>query len=591
MPSCPDTQEALLIEAEHFDDLGGWTLDTEFMASMSSPYLIAHGLGVPVADAVTTVRIPTPGKWRVWVRTFNWVARWKAPGAPGRFQLVVNGKALTRVLGTEGSCWHWQDGGVVDIPGQQVTLALHDLTGFNGRCDAIYFTRTLEDDPPPNTTGVMPTWRRQVLYMKGEAHVGHFDLVVVGGGYAGMCAALSAARAGLKTALIQDRPVLGGNASSEIRVPLRGLIPVHGPWPGIGRIVEELQYDPNPDSRKPERKDDARCERILSEEKTLSVFLYHSLYSAHVDEGRIQCVTVLDVRTGASKTMTGRLFADCTGHGTLGALAGADTMIGTQEGDDYQPSREEPLMGLTNKWFWELADSPQDFPPTPWALDLELHEIPVGALHATWCWESGFSRHPIDALEYIRDWNLRAVFGIWNAMKHKDAGGQYANARLLHVGVIGGPRESRRLIGDYVLNEDDILRRVVFNDGFVPVSWFLDRHFPSAGCPERFSEDPFLAKAVHKPGTDRDDRPRHAAPWWGIPYRCLYSRNIANLFMAGRNISTSYWALGAVRVMRTCGMMGEVVGKAAALCARQDCLPRDVYEKHLHEMERDISTQ
>ena len=156
----------------------------------------------------------------------------------------------------------------------------------------------------------------------------------------------------------------------------------------------------------------------------------------------------------------------------------------------------------------------------------------------------------------------------------KAPGGIYANARITHLAAIGGPRESRRLIGDHLLSEEDMLNRSAFEDGFVPVSWFLDRHFPVAESLRKHPDDPFLGQGAHKPGTKREARPRHADPWWGIPYRCLYSRNIGNLFMAGRNISTSYWALGAVRVMRTCGMMGEVVGKAAAICVHSPICSR-----------------
>ena len=575
----------LLIEAEHFDDPGGWTVDTEFVQSMGSPYLLAHGLGQQVADAVTTVHFPATGAWRVWVRTLDWVARWKAPGAPGRFQLHVNGRPCQTEFGTEGADWHWQDGGIIEVERPEVKLTLHDLTGFDGRCDAVYFTRDLATGPPPNDNRVLAPWRRGVHDGESETESESYDLVVVGGGYAGMCATLSAARAGLRVALIQDRPVLGGNASSEIRVPLRGLIPDDGPYPGLGALLEELQYDADPNCRHPDPRDDARYERVLGAETNLSLFLSHCLFEVETEDDRIRRVKALDVSTGTCKVFAARLFADCTGHGTLGALAGADFMIGVDSGAAFRPSRDHPLMGMTNMWFWEMAETPQPSLETPWALDLSLGDIPAENLKWSWSWESGFYRHPIDDLEAIRDWNLRAVFGAWRAMKNAP-GGTYTNARITHLAAIGGPRESRRLVGDYVLNEDDMLNWSTFDDGFVPVSWYVDRHFPVVESMRKYPDEPFLGKGRHKPGTDREVRPRHADPWWGIPYRCLYSRNIGNLLMAGRNISTSYWALGAVRVMRTCAMMGEVVGKAAAICAERDCRPRDVYHRHLSELKQ-----
>ncbi len=188
----------VLVEAEHFDDLGGWTLDTGFVESMGSPYLMAHGLGTPVADATTTVRLPEPGAWRVGVRTFDWVARWDASGCPGRFEVLVDGEPVGVVFGTEGADWHWQDGGVIQIGKPDIRVSLHDLTGFNGRCDAICFSRDCTSPRPP--LGCRPSV--QAGREPGDNAPSRYDFVVVGGGYAGMCAAVSAARLGLSVALV-----------------------------------------------------------------------------------------------------------------------------------------------------------------------------------------------------------------------------------------------------------------------------------------------------------------------------------------------------------------------------------------------------
>jgi hypothetical protein len=409
-----------------------------------------------------------------------------------------------------------------------------------------------------------------------------FDLVVAGGGYAGMAAALSAARRGLKVALVQDRPVPGGNGSSEIRVPLRGLLPEKTIWPGLGSVVAELQADPHPNARPPVPEDDARLERVLRSEPNLTLLLNHVLTAVEMDGRHIRAVLAANTRRPVVRRLRAGLYADCTGHATLGALAGADFMMGPcGDGRAYTVSREQPVMGMSNQWFWRTTGHPCSFPDVPWALDLPAEDFPEQILQAQWSWESGFYRHPIRDLEAIRDWNLRAVFGAWNALKNKHPVQAYARAELDVVVAIGGPRESRRLQGDYILTSEDMLQRVAFEDGLVPVSWHLDRHLPQPAILARFPDDPFLAVGTHQPGTAREDRPRHGAPWTGIPYRCLYSRNVGNLFMAGRNISTSYWGLGAVRVMRTCGMMGEVVGAAAAICVKQACSPRAVYAKHL----------
>lgn len=578
----------VFIEAGSFDEFGGWILDTQFIEIMGSTYLMAHGLGKPVPDAKTRVNFPETGKWRVWVRTKDWVARWNSPGAPGRFQLLIDNKPVEEVFGTKGAEWHWHDGGIVEIDNPAVTISLHDLTGFNGRCDAIYFSKDLGGNPPPDDNKILPQWRKELLGLTSQGKtIGVFDLVVAGGGYAGMCAALSASRMGLKVALIQNRPVFGGNASSEIHVPLRGLIPKDGPYPHIGEIVEEIQYDSDPDARLANFRDDAKYEAILSREKNITLFLFHHAWEVEMNDNHITGVKILDTRDCSWKLIKGRYFADCTGHATLGALSGADSMIGSFSESEFSTFKDS-LMGMTNKWLWEMTPDPEIFPQTPWALDLTMKDFPLhsSGYWGTWAWEGGYYRHPINDLEYIRDWNFRAVFGAWNAVKNKEKASEYINARLAGLVAIGGPRESRRLLGDYVLTGNDMINRVEFDDGFVPVTWYLDRHFPDEKYNKKYPDDPFIARADHKFGTNREDRPRHGAPWWGIPYRCLYSRNISNLFMAGRNISTNYWALGAVRVMRTCGMMGEIIGKAASVCVEKNCQPGDVYYSHLSQLRK-----
>ena len=213
------------------------------MDVMGSPYLLAHGLGVPVADATTSLLLPEPGTYRVWVRTKDWVARWNAPGAPGRFHVLIDGKPLAETFGTKGADWFWHDGGAVRLNKKEVKLALHDLTGFDGRCDAIM----LSTDPgfvPPNESKALAALRRKAPgFAERLVDEGDYDLVVVGGGVAGCCVAVSSARLGLKVALIQDRLVLGGNSSSEIRVWIQGQTR-QKPYPIIGEIVDELNTHP-----------------------------------------------------------------------------------------------------------------------------------------------------------------------------------------------------------------------------------------------------------------------------------------------------------------------------------------------------------
>ncbi|QDU59469.1 hypothetical protein Pan216_02970 [Planctomycetes bacterium Pan216] len=555
----------VLVEAESFDDHGGWKLDTQFIDEMGSPYLLAHGLGEPVKDATKEVTFPETGTYRVFVRTKDWVARWKAPGTPGRFQLLVDGKPLEETFGTKGAEWSWHDGGTVKITKPNVTLSLHDLTGFDGRCDAILFTK--KGQAPPNELAKLTPWRKKLLGLPAETEEeGPYDLVVVGGGYSGMGAALSAARMGCKVALIQNRPVLGGNGSSEVRVWAMGLIR-RGKFSRVGEIIEEFADKATLSPGTKEEFGDEKKEALVRAEKNIDLFLNHHADRVEMEGNHILSVGAFDTRTGARRDFKGNLFVDCTGHGTIGALANADWDM-TDKG----------RMGMSNMWRWENTDEPRTFPETPWALDLEMKDFPYPKrFHGQWFWESGFDKDPLADAEGIRDWNLRAVYGAFNAMKNGDGAADHPNARLIWLAFIGGPRESRRLMGDVILTQEDIVAKKDFPDGCVPSTWSIDLHYPKEQYAEKFKDNPFISYAVHDRRVDRQFG-------YPVPYRCFYSRNIDNLFMAGRCISVTHQALGTVRVMKTCGMMGEVVGKAAALCTEFNCKPRDVYTNYLGDL-------
>ncbi|MBI1373178.1 MAG: FAD-dependent oxidoreductase [Phycisphaera sp.] len=561
---------AVLVEAESFEKPGGWVLDTQFITSMGSPYLLAHGIGRPVADASTTVQLPGAGTYRVFVRTKDWVAHWDGTsGSPGKFQVLINGNALSETFGTKGAEWNWQDGGTVAIDGDaKITLSLHDLTGFDGRCDAIYFTKDVNGTPPPSEGKILPAWRRKLLGLGDEPTLKDgYDLVVVGGGYSGMGAAISAARQGIKVALIQDRPVLGGNGSSEVRVWAMGNIR-RGPYPTIGEIVAEFSDHAHKSPGTYEEFEDAKKEAIVRAEPNIDLFLNHHAYKVDMDDKKIGAVYAFDTRTSEQKKFVGRFFVDCTGHGTIGALANADYDM-TDKG----------RMGMSNMWAWDESDKPAEFPDVSgWALPLKMKDFPYPRdHHGQWFWESGFDQDPINGAEYIRDWNLRAVYGAFNAMKNGDGADKHDTAFLTWVAFVGGPRESRRLLGDVILSEDDIVSKKEFKDGTAPSTWSIDLHYPKQQYAEKFPDNPFISIAKMNHAVDRN----YGYP---IPYRCFYSRNVPNLFMAGRCISVTHEALGTVRVMKTCGMMGEVVGKAAAIATAHSCTPRDVYEQYWDEM-------
>ena len=229
----------ILVEAESFAICGGWVVDQQAMPAIGSPYILAHGMGTPVEDAVTTVDIPRGGRYRIWVRTRDWAKRWSRTGSPGRFEVAVNGRPLQTVFGTGREEWHWQDGGIIFLSAGKSILSLHDLTGFEGRCDAVFFTTDLTSLPPESAEELAAFRRKQLNLSEIPENKGYYDLVVVGGGIAGCCAAISAARLGCSVALIQNRPVLGGNNSSEVRVGLSGLI-TQQPYSNLGNLLDEL---------------------------------------------------------------------------------------------------------------------------------------------------------------------------------------------------------------------------------------------------------------------------------------------------------------------------------------------------------------
>ncbi|TWT56714.1 hypothetical protein KOR42_00680 [Thalassoglobus neptunius] len=558
---------SVLVEAESFDEPGGWKLDTQFIREMGSPYLLAHGLGRPVSDAKTTITVPETGTYHVHVRTKDWVARWNAEGAPGRFQVLINGETLDVDFGSTGAEWFWQPGGTVELEKGEVTLTLRDLTGFDGRCDAIYLS-TEDNDTPPNSGRILSEWRREQLNLPNEPIVeSGYDLVVIGGGYSGMGAAISAARSGCRVALIQDRPVLGGNGSSEVRVWAMGNIR-RGKYPRIGEIVEEFADKATKSPGTFEEFEDAKKEALVRAESNIDLFLNHHAYQVETDGDHLTAVYAFDTRTSADRRFEGTLFCDATGHGTIGFLAGADW-------DMENAGR----MGMSNMWAWAEADEKVNFPETPWALDLTMKDFPYPRdHHGQWFWESGFDKDALGDAEAIRDWNLRAVYGAFNAMKNRDGASKHETAYLTWMAYIGGPRESRRLMGDVILTADDITAKKDFPDGCVPSTWSIDLHYPKQQYAKKYPENPFISVAEHDRSVDRN----YGYP---VPYRCFYSRNIDNLFMAGRCISVTHEALGTVRVMKTCGMMGEVVGKAASICVLRDCFPRDVYERYWSDLD------
>ncbi len=312
-------KETLLVEAESFQDRGGWVVDQQFMDQMGSPYLLAHGLGKPVAPARTTVKLPKKGQWHVFARTWNWCAPWGVEDGPGKFQIAVNGEPLAQVLGT-GKQWGWEYAGSFTASGKEATLELCDLTGFEGRCDAIILSRSAEP-ALPNDAKTLAAFRRKLLGLPAQPRsAGNFDLVVVGAGVAGLTTAVKAAREGLKVALINDRPVPGGNNSTELKIIASGDLNV-APYLSLGNVTREI---------KDVYKQEEQVLQTLAAESNLSYFPSMHVFSVTMDGGRIVSACAKHIETSEELAFYAPLFADCSGDGNLGYLAGAEYRSGRE---------------------------------------------------------------------------------------------------------------------------------------------------------------------------------------------------------------------------------------------------------------------
>ena len=570
-------QDRLLVETESFAEKGGWVIDQQSMDVMGSPYLMAHGMGKPVDDASTTVLFEQGGQYQVFLRTRNWTAAWSEHAA-GQFQVSIDGEKIQETFGTRNQDWTWVPAGQVEIAKGEVEIALHDLTGFNGRCDAIYFTAD-SNDSPPNETKQLESWRNELLGLGGEIADEEYDFVIIGGGMAGTCAAISAARLGVKVALVQNRPVLGGNNSSEVRVHLGARIKLE-PYPALGNLVNEIGPERGGNAQPKDYYEDDKKLIAALNEPNLSLFLSHHANEVEVEGGRITRVVAESLETGRKRAFVAPLFADCTGDGTIGYLAGAEYMTGRESRDKFNeptaPVEADNLtMGISVQWFSETGEEASKFPDIEWTLPWS-EEKSFAIRRGDWDWETGMGKDMIREAEFIRDYGLLVVYSNWSYLKnHYSKKDQFANERLRWVAYIGGKRESRRLVGDYILTENDLTSQNFLPDGTAPTSWTIDLHYPDPENQEKFEGEAFRSIAKHI----------KIYPY-PIPFRCLYSKNVNNLMMAGRDISVSHVALGTVRLMRTGGMMGEVLGMAASICKDRGVDPRAVYETYFADLER-----
>ncbi len=590
-----NTNNSVMALATRFNDKGDWTLEQQFVLQMGSSYLMAHGLGTPLAkDAKTEINIPEDGDYRLWVRTKNWTAFWSEGKTPGIFQVLIDGKAdpsefgigkmpldvkagidfpddidTSREARAERAQWYWQKGETYHLTKGSHSIALHDLMGLDGRCDAIILTST--DEVPGDSLEDYRTLREALLGPGKPEDKGNYDLVVIGAGMSGLCAAIAAARLGLKVALVQDRYILGGNNSSEVRVGLGGQINMP-PYPSLGYILNEIGPDRIGNARGAHHYQDWKKWDVIAAEPNISLFAGYTVVNAEMKDGKIVAVTAVEATNQNLIRISGNLFSDCTGDANLAVMAGAATMMGREArsefGETLAPEKADDFtMGVSIEWYCEDWNTPCSFPDSvDWGLKLD--EDTVEPVHrANWYWEVGMRDDQIADAEKIRDYGMYVAYSTFSYCKNRLAKKEdWECTHLTWVSHVSGKRESRRIVGDLILREQDLTRPIPYEDGTCTTTWRIDQHYPMEKNSADYPGEEWMSYGKLMPIDP-----------YAIPYRCLYSRDVPNLFMAGRDISVTHVALGSVRVMRTCAMMGEVVGMAAAVCCRRGSMPRDVY--------------
>ena len=410
------------------------------------------------------------------------------------------------------------------------------------------------------------------------------DLIIAGGGISGVCCAITAAREGLKVALVQDRPVLGGNASSEVRLWILGATSHMGNnnrWAREGGVIDEILVENtyrNPEGN-PVIFDFILLEKI-TEEKNISLFLNTAVYEI-VKKGSdiIKAIKGYCSQNQTEYTFTAPLFCDASGDGIIAFLAGASFRMGAESREEFNekfaPSKAYgELLGHSLYFYSKDTGKPVQYIPPSFALT-DIATIPRYKTFnlqeqgcKLWWIEYGGRLDTVKETETIK-WELwRIVYGVWNYIKNSGNFPEAANYTLEWVGTIPGKRESRRFCGDYMLVQQDIVEQRYHDDAVSFGGWSIDLH-PADGV---FSE---------LPGCNQ----WHSKGIYTIPYRCMYSKNIANLFLTGRILSASHVAFGSTRVMGTSAYNAQAVAMAAAIAKERQILPRGVLS-HINELQQ-----
>lgn len=418
--------------------------------------------------------------------------------------------------------------------------------------------------------------------MEFEKRTVQKDLVVIGGGMPGLCAAIQAARLGLSVALVNDRGYLGGNASAEIRVSVDGAdgCQEFNLFSRETGVLEEVRLEDlrrNPQNNKYIW--DGVLLDMVDREKNIELFLNTNIDRVDMDgEKRIRSVSGSQMDSETRFDFSGSFFLDDTGDGTVGALAGAEFRMGREAAREFDEriapvEADEKVLPSTLSFYARDMGEPVKYIPPDFAVDLtktdilKYRVIPQNSfMRFQWYYEICGGMNQVKDIEKIIRMHRELVYGIWDYIKNS---GNYPaeNYDLEYVASLPGKRESRRIVGDYLLTEKDIVEQREFEDGVGYGGWSIDLHAVEGFYAREIINKHFFLKGIYQ-----------------IPYRCGYSKNVENLFMAGRCMSTSHVAFGSTRVMATLSTLGQALGAAAHLCKKYDETPRGIYEKHRKEL-------
>lgn len=404
------------------------------------------------------------------------------------------------------------------------------------------------------------------------------DICVIGGGLSGLIAAISAARHGAKVVLMHDRPVLGGNASSEIRMWVRGASGMENRETGLIQEIEMENIYRNPKMNY-SIWDSVLYQKVI-EEKNITLLLNTSCLACEMEGDYIVRVRGWQLNSYTYHTVKAKLFLDCSGDSILAPLTGAEYCVGREARDEYDeyaaPAKADRYtMGSSCLLEIRKTDRPCTFIPPEWAyvypddesMYLKNHDVPGTDVNFWWI-ELGGEQDTIRDAQRINEELLRVAYGVWDHIKNHGNHGM-ENWELEWIGFLPGKRESRRYVGEYVLNQRDLEQGHHFDDAVAFGGWTMDNHNPKG-----FK---FMGYSSH-----------HIKPHvpYEIPFRCLYSINVPNLMFAGRNISATHMAMSSTRVMATCSVIGQAAGTGASLAIRYACTPSEVARTHIHELQQ-----